>query len=151
MSSPQAVRVALPFCSITLTAPKPTKKPTVLKTLGDHIRKRRLELGSFQKDVAERIGVDQTTVHNWERGYTKPPIRYLPRILEFLCYDPSSSEPKTIGEKLLAYRRLRGMNQKDLARQIGIDPTTLSRIERGKDRCFPSIIQKIVEFLRGHV
>ena len=59
-----------------------------LKRLGDHIRKRRLELGLFQREVAQRIRVTQGTVYRWEVNETTPPIRSLPRIIEFLRYDP---------------------------------------------------------------
>jgi len=37
-----------------------------LKRLGDHIRKRKLELGLFQREVAQRIRVTQGTVYRWE-------------------------------------------------------------------------------------
>jgi len=35
-----------------------------LKTIGGHIRKRRLDLGLLQKEVALRISVDKSTVMN---------------------------------------------------------------------------------------
>ncbi len=117
--------------------------------MGDHIRARRLELKLLQKDVAQLVGVDETTVYNWERGYTRTPFRYMPRILEFLGYDPSPNEPKTLGEKLLKYRRDRGMTQKELARLIGIDPGTLSRLERGKgNRSFHDVLRKVAAFFK---
>ena len=50
--------VALPFCKIELKAPKPLYPigyPQILKTLGDHIRKKRLDLGLLQRDVAKMI------------------------------------------------------------------------------------------------
>jgi hypothetical protein len=42
--------VALHFCEVTLTAKKPLSEayPKTLKTLGDHLRKRRLDLNLFQ-------------------------------------------------------------------------------------------------------
>jgi len=110
-----------------------------------------MELGLLQKDIATLVGVDKTTVYNWERGYTKPPLRCLPKVLEFLGYDPSPIEPKTLGEQLLRYRRDRGITQKELAQLIGIDPTTLSRLERSNGkRCFRSVLQKVDDFLREH-
>jgi transcriptional regulator with XRE-family HTH domain len=126
---------------LTAKRPKSVKFPKSLATIGDHIRTKRLELKLLQKGVARQVGVDETTVYNWERGYTGPPLRYMPKILEFLGYDPAPSEPATLGEKLLKYRRERGMTQKELARRIGIDPTTLSRLERNKDnRMFRSVV-----------
>ncbi len=58
--------VALPFCSIHLTARKPRKPLTVLNTLGDHIKKRRLELGLLQRQVAGLLGVDE--MHSYQLG-----------------------------------------------------------------------------------
>ena len=62
----------------------PTSLPTGLKTLGDHLRKRRLELGLRQKDVAKALSVDETTVNNWERHRTEPTARLTLRIVRFL-------------------------------------------------------------------
>jgi DNA-binding XRE family transcriptional regulator len=42
------------------------------ETLGERIKKWRLEQGLFQKDLAMLIGVDEMTIVNWEKGYTKP-------------------------------------------------------------------------------
>ena len=57
------------------------------------------------------------------------------------------NEPKTLGEKLLKYRRDRSITQKQLARRVGIDPSTLSRLERNKRKCFPSVLSRVEAFL----
>jgi DNA-binding XRE family transcriptional regulator len=62
--------------------------PTQPQTIGDHIRKRRLGLKMLQKDVAEQLGVDKTSVFNWEANTSKPEIRYMPAIFRFLGYNP---------------------------------------------------------------
>ena len=136
---------------ITAKRPKSAKSPESLITIGDHIRARRLELKLLQKEVAQLVGVDETTVYNWERCYTRPPLRYMPKVLEFLGYDPALSEPKALGEKLLKYRRDRGMTQMELAWRIGIDPTTLSRLERNKgNRRYRSALRKVEYLLNEH-
>ena len=92
--------------------------------------------------------VDETTVSNWERGYTPPPLRYMPKALKFLGHDPALSKPETLGEKLLKYRRKRGITQKELAWRIGIDPTALSSFERSREkRHFRSVLQKLDRYL----
>jgi len=80
--------VALPFCHIQLTARKPPSPacPRELHTLGDHIRKRRLDLGLLQREVAEKLQVNQMTVCNWETNRTSPQLRFIPRIVAFLGY-----------------------------------------------------------------
>ena len=78
----------MPFCSLTLKGPKPlpAQYPRELNTLGDHLRKHRLDLGLLQREIAEQIGVEESTITNWERQRTVPEIRYIPRIVEFLGY-----------------------------------------------------------------
>ena len=136
-------RDSLPICSITLSARKPTKLPTVLNTVGDHIKKRRLELGLLQRQLAEHLGVKTDTILNWEHDRTRPTLKYLPKVRAFLGYDPTPGDPKTLGEKVLQYRKSRGVSQKELAKTIGIDPTTLSRLERGQGMCSASVFLRV--------
>src|SRR5215470_6882946 len=56
--------------------------------LRDHIRKRRLELGLFQREVAVQIGVDAMTIWNWDCNESRPQIYHMPAIRRFLRYDP---------------------------------------------------------------
>src|SRR5215467_7944704 len=65
---------ALPFCHVALKTEKPksAKYPKNLKTLGDHIRKKRLELGLLQKEVASRMGVDAESIYRWETNRASP-------------------------------------------------------------------------------
>jgi predicted transcriptional regulator len=42
------------------------------KTMGEYIRKWRMEKGLFQKDLARMIGVAEMTLFNREKGKTKP-------------------------------------------------------------------------------
>jgi len=88
---------ALPFCDLVLRTPKPLGReyPAELRTIGDHVRKRRLDLGLLQRDVALRIGVDPTSIFNWEAGRHHPSLRHLPAALDFLDYDPRLSPEAT--------------------------------------------------------
>jgi transcriptional regulator with XRE-family HTH domain len=47
-----------------------------------------MDLGLRQSDVAERIGVGTPTVNYWENGHFNPEVRYVPKIVAFLGYDP---------------------------------------------------------------
>jgi transcriptional regulator with XRE-family HTH domain len=122
---------ALPFCHVSIKGERPLPKtyPKELKTIGDHIRKKRLDLKLHQYEIAPLIGVNKTTIFNWERNYSSPKLRQIPKIIEFLGYIPFE-EPKTLGERIIYYRRLTGMIQKELAGKLNIDPTTLARWER---------------------
>jgi transcriptional regulator with XRE-family HTH domain len=90
---------ALPFCHAELRAPKPKSDhyPTEISTLGDHIRKHRLDLDLMQRQVGEQIGVDEATITNWERNATDPAVRFIPAIIEFLDYDPLPPAISDIG------------------------------------------------------
>jgi len=101
------------------------------KTLGEHVRKKRLKMGLMQKEVAKQLGVVPWTILNWEKGHTEPPIVSIPAIVRFLGYDPFP-EAKTLPQLLLAKRRAMGWSIKEAAREIGVDPCTWSKWERGQ-------------------
>ena len=97
-------------------------------TLGEHLLKKRCEIELLQKDVGQRIGVSPWTIMNWEKGKTNPGIQYYPAIFSFLEYDPFP-DPKTLGEKIAAWRQQNGVTRKALARQLRIDETALAKRE----------------------
>ena|GEM_PF-1087513 len=105
--------------------------PTEPKTVGDHIRRRRLQLHLLQRDVAGRIGVDKTSVFNWEANTVTPEIRYMPAIIQFLGYIPLPQGKGWAG-LLLRHRTTLGLSQKEAARKLGVDAGTLARWERGE-------------------
>lgn len=141
----------MPSCHFTLIAPKPSPLPypAQLNTLGDHIRKRRLDLGLLQQEVAEQLGVTEATIVNWELNHTSPEIRYTPRIIAFLGYDPSDIQAETLGQRLIVYRQKMGLSQKKLARQLGVDPATLGRWERGKGLPSPKLRNQLMTIPDG--
>jgi len=49
--------------------PKYPKNP---KNLGERIRKKRMDMRLTMREVAERLGVSETTVYNWEIKNRKP-------------------------------------------------------------------------------
>lgn len=84
---------ALPFCHLHLQRRRPAGDayPKQIRTLGDAIRKRRLDLELLQREVADRLGCDVMTIVNWEKNHTSPRITHLERVVEFLGYDPLAS------------------------------------------------------------
>jgi DNA-binding XRE family transcriptional regulator len=89
----------LPFCHLQIKAlrcPYPDlwkckqivpDKPT---TLGEHIRRRRLELHMLQSQVASLLRANRISVQNWERGVYEPAPKFLHGIAQFLGYDPNA-------------------------------------------------------------
>jgi transcriptional regulator with XRE-family HTH domain len=125
--------VALPFCHFELRAArrKPATYPKQINSLGDHIRSRRLNLKLLQKQVADKIGVHETTITGWEGNATAPEIRYIPAILQFLGYDPLPT-PSSLSERLATTRKALGLSQRKMAGKLGVDPATLMGWEAGR-------------------
>jgi transcriptional regulator with XRE-family HTH domain len=120
--------------------------PVAPQTVGDHIRKRRLALKMLQKDVAEQIGVNKTSVFNWEANTSAPEIRYMPAIIDFLGYDPLRAA-KSWGERLVRHRTTLGMTQKEAARRLGVDQGTLAKWERGEREPAGAFLVRVNGFL----
>lgn len=54
------------------------------KTLGERIKKIRMDMGLYQKDVAKIIGVTTDTITLWEKGRHAPSKGFLKKIEGFL-------------------------------------------------------------------
>jgi len=139
---------ALPICKISLTAQKLQNKgyPSTLVTIGDHIRKRRLDFNLFQKDVAKLLGVDEYTITNWEKNRTQPTLSLLPKVIQFLGYISLEIKVDSLGDRIKLYRKVRGVSQKILAKEIGIDACTLARWEKNKRNLKTSFLNLIQNF-----
>lgn len=55
-------------------------------SIGDHIRKKRLQLKLCQIDVAGICGVSEDRIRNWEKNRSTPQIQFFPRVINFLGY-----------------------------------------------------------------
>jgi transcriptional regulator with XRE-family HTH domain len=141
-------RGSLPFCHFRLKTQKPLSPyyPNNLNTLGDHLRKKRLDLGLRQNDVADKIAVHEATIYSWEKNRTSPPVQYIPRIIQFIGYVPYNTEFESVGQELMTRRHILGLTQEAMARRLGVDPTTLRRWERGRSRASNKSMGKIRVF-----
>jgi hypothetical protein len=79
--------------------------------------------------VAEQLGTLREVYERWERDERQPVVTEWPGILSFLGYYPSCEE--TVADLVLKARRCLGMDQKRLARAIGIIHQRLRRWEHG--------------------
>jgi len=64
------------------------------------------------------------TIKNWEVKATEPAIHFLPKIIEFLGYNPLPPA-QTLGQRITRCRRTLGLSQRELAGRLGIDEGTL--------------------------
>src|SRR5262245_56674058 len=88
---------ALPFCYQRIEAvrcPHPHRwkctqvVPAEPKTIGEHIKRRRLQLHLMQSDLAKLFGVHKCSIQNRERGIHQPTGWLIPRIIAWLGYEP---------------------------------------------------------------
>ncbi len=143
-------RVAfLPFGPVILKHQrlKPYRDPP--QTLGGHLKRRRLGLGLFQKDVARQLHVGEWTYLKWEHDRTFPNIRMWPRVFRFLGFYPFPV-PRTLSDRLIAFRRLNGLSRKGLAGQLGVDEGTLAKWENGERGPAGNRIEIVKAFFRSY-
>ena len=103
------------------------------RTVGEHLKKARLDRRLRQKAAARSLGCRPATLGAWEKGRVAPDVRFWPAILAFLGYDPRP-EPEGFGGRLKRAREDEGLTERELARQLGLDPSTVSAWERGEVR-----------------
>jgi transcriptional regulator with XRE-family HTH domain len=139
----------VPFCRqtpLTLKALRAKDYPENPETLGEHLKKRRRQLGLLQRETAEMLGVSKDTVVNWEKDKTKPVAAQFRPVVAFLGYDPTP-EPQTLAERLQAKRRTLSVTFSQVARYLGWNSGTLARYLSGKWRMPPDRAKVLETFL----
>ena len=124
----------LPISAYGKTTPKSAFKagyPAFPKTIGEHIRKRRMDLGLFQKEVAEIVGTSIDCITFWENDRSQPQIHFYPKIISFLGYYPFE-EVDSLSGRITKYRHLNGLTYKQLGKVLGVDGSTVASWEAGK-------------------
>lgn len=117
------------------------------RTIGERILDRRLELGLLQVQVAKIIGVCTDTVTNWENDRGEPQIQVYPKIIKFLGYFPFDIDTSTLGGKIKEYRYLNGLTQERIAKELGVDESTVFHYENGKHKPLKITMEKLKEIL----
>jgi len=73
-------------------------------SIGEHIKKKRMDLRQFQSDVAKIFGVSTDCVTYWENNRSTPQLIFYPKIMEFLGYSPLDFDKTTLSGRIKAYR-----------------------------------------------
>ena len=122
----------LPCLPVTLKSLRIKEADFELRTVGEHIRRHRLELKLTQKQVALLLEVTEFSIINWEKDDWQPSSVFtLHRIVKFLGYDPLQTAPQTLGDRLRTRRREIGWGQRELAEHLSVDPKAVTHWERG--------------------
>jgi len=135
---------------IPLTKQSPKELTEDPVTLGDHLRRRRFELGLYQKDVAVKIGVTTSTLWNWENNCSSITLRCMPKIIKFLGYNPVPCPDGQI-DRLAWYKLVNGLPLEELGAMMGRDPEQLSDWLSGRHKPCQRNIEKIESFLNDRV
>jgi DNA-binding transcriptional regulator YiaG len=85
-----------------------------------------MDLGLYQSDVARVLNVSTECITYWENNRSEPQVMYYPRIIEFLKYLPFEFDTSTLSGRLKEYRYTTGLSQKNLAKVLKIDPSTIA-------------------------
>ena len=80
----------LTICGLNLEAsvPRPKGYPENPQTLGQHLKKRRMDEGLTPFEMSLELGVYDTTIYKWEEGVTNPSPENSKKIIAYLGYDP---------------------------------------------------------------
>ncbi len=143
--------------------------PKEIKSLGDLIRKTRMDHGLEIKELGMTLGVDECTVTNWElRGFYPTGVN-LRRVVEFidahqsesiprkimwsLCFAKNSSYPQNVqslGDKIRATRMENFMSIKQLAQKLGVNESTIANWELKGSQPRSDLLKKVKAFIEYH-
>lgn len=118
---------ALPFSAVNrkVPRPKPEGYPIELKTIGDHIRKWRMDNNLLQSDIASILKVCEDSVVGWEVRGTTPCIRQMPGIIRMIGYFPVQIDTSTFGEKITYYRYMLGLTPEEFGQMVSANSSTV--------------------------
>lgn len=92
-----------------------------------------MDLGITQKEAARRLGADEWTVINWEKGRTDPAVRFVPAVLAFLGFDPLPSG-ETFQDRIRAARHRLGLTQAGVGQLAGVCEGAVCDLEHGRQK-----------------
>jgi transcriptional regulator with XRE-family HTH domain len=143
--------------SINLNDFKPSY-PKNPQTLGERIRKARMDKGLYAKELAKLVGVDECTLINWEKDRNMPQykdVRNLQDALDLklpavLIYRDYPVSPVTFSQKFKQKRLDLHLTQEEAAKKLKFEVTTIRRLECEKmKKPQKNTMGKLREFLEG--
>ena len=143
------VRCIVVKCCLKTKRPINPAYPAQLNTLGDHLRKTRLDRGLSQPDVARILKVTSNTITTWELNQKEPTAKCAKSIIAFLGYFPFTRNNTTLGKQLYYARLITGKTQKQVAKLIDCDTSNLRCIELDERIPQTKLHEKIQEFINA--
>lgn len=105
--------------------------PFELKTIADHLKKKRFDLELIQKEVAMKLGITEDCYYLWEGNKALPQVHHMPKIIAFLGYIPVSIDVSTIMGRIKYYRFMKGLSHKRMGKLLNVNATTIGAWENG--------------------
>jgi DNA-binding transcriptional regulator YiaG len=122
------------------------------ESIGEHLRKKRFELGLKQWQAAQRMGVSARTLSLWETDVIYPKWAEQPKVEAFLGYNPfanpalgqppgnksqgvdnlHSKSPQTLGERIKKKRIAERKTRTAFAKELGVSVKALWEWETGR-------------------
>lgn len=166
----------LPFCDRIVNVPRKDISPVWTRsfpapkqpqTIGQHLRKKRFELGIRQAEAARQLRVSKRTLGLWECDRTYPTWSFQPRVIAYLGYDPftdpalgrpkgneasgvaflSSGVPLSLGQHIAKRRMELKKTRKKCAEELGVSVKTLWSWETNRHQPSTVLRERIVGFL----
>jgi transcriptional regulator with XRE-family HTH domain len=138
---------------LTLQARKPVhreKYPDFMRTWGDYIKIRRLDLKLTKRQLSLNLNVSDITIYLWERNKVKPSLAQIPIIIEFLGRDPFETAAESLGNRIRECRRVHGLSKKKLAQLLKIDQSTIGNWEKGEHQSTKRLIDEFLSFFASY-
>jgi DNA-binding XRE family transcriptional regulator len=137
---------ALPFSRFEISIKKPFGKdyPLEPKTLGDVIRRKRIEKNLLQKDVAKIIVVTEESIYNWENNHSKPQVKFYPAIKKFINEEVEQINSGSLSEQIKLYRIQKGLSAKRFGKIVKVNASTILSWELGKSFPSPLNMKKLI-------
>lgn len=108
-----------------------------------------MDRGLWQEHIAEMLGVSVSTICNWEGNHTSVATRLLPKVVDFLGYDPRE-KVEQLGDRIRIERERQGLSQVALAKKLGLNASTVVAWERDRVRkSFAKVRRRFEEFVEG--
>lgn len=120
-------------------------------TLGNHLRKVRIQRKLSQPQVAKIINVSDETILSWEKNNTEPTPKDASQIIKFLGYFPFEWEHEPLQIKVKFARMVAGHTLKQMGKEIQTDSSTLYKILIDKSIPKNETLQKIQKYINQYL